>query len=64
RIDWNEEAITSSGQATTDSLDFAAAFGPVDGLSGTVVFTDLLGLVTAPNQQLNIAAINPGIEVI
>ncbi len=33
------------------------------GASGTVVFTDLLGLVTAPNQQVRLATINPGIEV-
>lgn len=63
RIDWNEQDVTSTGNVTTDSLDFAAAFGPVQGLSGTVEFTDLLGLVTAPDQELRIAAINPGIEV-
>lgn len=63
RIGWNEDAVTSSGSFTTDSLDFAAAFGPVQGVSGTVVFTDLLGMVTAPDQSLRIAAINPGIEV-
>lgn len=63
RIDWNEREITSNGRVTTDALDFAAAFGPVEGLSGTVEFTDLLGLVTAPDQRLRIAAINPGIEV-
>ncbi len=63
RIDWNAAAVTSTGHFTTDKFDFAAAFGPVDGVSGTVVFTDLLGMVTAPDQTLKIAAINPGIEV-
>ncbi len=63
RIDWDEQAVTSSGRFTTEKLDFAAAFGPVRGVSGTVAFTDLLGLVTAPDQTLQIAAINPGIEV-
>ncbi|OCC23074.1 hypothetical protein MB02_12930 [Croceicoccus estronivorus] len=63
RIDWDESGVTSSGRFTSDGLDFAAAFGPVQGLSGTVVFTDLLGLQTAPDQRLKIAAINPGIEV-
>lgn len=63
RIDWNQGKITSTGRFSTDGLDFAAAFGPVRGTSGTVEFTDLLGLVTAPDQQLKIAAINPGIEV-
>jgi len=63
RIDWNEAGITSSGRFSSDSLDFAAPFGPVRGASGTLVFSDLLGLTTAPNQRLRIASINPGIEV-
>ena len=63
RIDWTAAGATSTGSFTTDDLDFAAAFGPVKGLSGTVNFTDLLGLVTAPDQEVRIAAINPGIEV-
>ena len=63
RIDWNARAVTSTGRFTTDRMDFAAAFGPVQGASGTVVFTDLLGLVTAPDQKLRVATINPGIEV-
>ena len=63
RIDWSPAKVTSTGRFTTDSLDFAAAFGPVKGTSGTIVFTDLLGLVTAPDQRLKIASINPGIEV-
>jgi hypothetical protein len=63
RIDWGDSEVTSSGRFATDGLDFAAAFGPVKGTSGEIVFTDLLGLVTAPDQSLRIAAINPGIEV-
>lgn len=63
RIDWTPETVTSTGRFSTDGLDFAAAFGPVQGASGEIVFTDLLGLVTAPNQKLHIASINPGIEV-
>lgn len=63
RIDWNPQGVTSTGSFSTDSLDFAAAFGPVHGLSGTVEFTDLLNLVTAPGQRVKIARINPGIEV-
>ncbi|MEY4238720.1 MAG: hypothetical protein RL339_1321, partial [Pseudomonadota bacterium] len=63
RIDWTPDQVTSTGRFATDKLDFAAAFGPVKGVSGTIVFTDLLGLVTAPDQRLKIASINPGIEV-
>jgi hypothetical protein len=63
RIDWDESGVTSTGSFSSDSLDFAAAFGPVQGASGTLVFTDLLGLTTAPDQRIKVATINPGIEV-
>jgi hypothetical protein len=63
RIDWSPQAVTSIGRFSTEALDFAAAFGPVKGLSGAVVFTDLLGMVTAPDQRVRIASVNPGIEV-
>jgi len=63
RIDWSAKGVTSNGDLSTDGLDFAAAFGLVKGTRGTVHFTDLLGLVTAPDQRLRLAAINPGIEV-
>ncbi len=63
RIDWNADEVTSTGRFTTDNFDFAAAFGPVEGVSGTIEFTDLLGLVTAPRQRLRIHSFNPGIEV-
>ncbi len=63
RIDWDERGTTSSGRFSSDALDFAAAFGPVKGASGTVEFTDLIGLTTAPDQRLRIGSVNPGIEV-
>ncbi|MBM3595614.1 MAG: hypothetical protein FJX31_07515, partial [Alphaproteobacteria bacterium] len=63
RIDWNAFGVTSTGRFSTDRFDFAAAFGPVKGASGTIEFTDLLDLVTAPGQILRVASINPGIEV-
>ncbi|GAA4040064.1 exoprotein [Erythrobacter jejuensis] len=63
RIDWNDQDITSSGQFSTKNFDFAAAFGPVEGASGTINFTDLLTLTTAPDQRLFVKSINPGIEV-
>ena len=62
-IDWNARGVTSSGTFGTENLDLAAAFGPVKGLKGKLVFTDLLGMVTAPHQKLTVASINPGIEV-
>ena len=65
RINWTGSgAVTSTGEFTTNDLDLAAAFGPVTGLSTTIRFSDLLGLETAPGQVLNVASINPGIEVL
>lgn len=63
RIDWNARGVTSSGTFGTEGMDLAAAFGPAKGLKGRIVFTDLLGMVSAPHQKLTVAAINPGIEV-
>ena len=62
-IAWDARGVTSTGAFSSEALDFAAAFGPVQGASGTIRFTDLLGLTTAPRQVLKVAAINPGIEV-
>lgn len=63
RIDWGPGGVTSTGAFTTEGLDFAAAFGPVRGARGTVRFDDLIGLTTAPGQTLQVASVNPGIEV-
>lgn len=63
QIDWNDRGVTSSGDFGTEWFDFAAQFGPVKGTRGTVHFTDLLALITAPHQHLKVASINPGIEV-
>ena len=63
RIDWDATTLTSTGSLTTRQLDLAAAFGPVKGIAGTLRFVDLLGMVTAPNQRLKVASVNPGIEV-
>lgn len=63
RVDWDAQRITSTGIFTTDGMDFAAAFGPVRGVSGSLAFTDLIGMVTAPHQTLRVASANPGIEV-
>ncbi|BEV00671.1 YdbH domain-containing protein [Novosphingobium olei] len=63
RVDWTAQKVTSRGTFGSDNLDLAAAFGPVRGLSGQLVFTDLLNMVTAPHQVLKVASVNPGIEV-
>ncbi|MEA3389543.1 MAG: YdbH domain-containing protein [Pseudomonadota bacterium] len=62
RIDWTGSTVTSSGTFRTDDASLAAAFGPVEGLSGEIRFTDLLNLVTAPGQEVRIKSVNPGVE--
>ncbi|MFT3975982.1 MAG: YdbH domain-containing protein [Sphingomonas bacterium] len=62
-IRWNDSTVTSDGLFRTDNADLAAAFGPVQGLSGELRFTDLLGLVSAPGQEARIKSVNPGVEV-
>ncbi len=61
RIDWNSDAVSSSGKFSTDGLDFAAAFGPVKGLKGDIIFSDLLAFETPPDQIVTIDEVNPGI---
>lgn len=63
RIGWTRERVSSSGTFATEGTNLAAAFGPVRGLSTRVHFTDLLGLVTAPGQEMRLTSVNPGVEV-
>ena len=64
RIAWTGSGeVTSTGDFTTHDMDLAANFGPITGMTGTIHFTDLLGLQTAPGQVLNLGSVNPGILV-
>jgi hypothetical protein len=64
RIDWDSNGkVTSTGDFSTANLDFAAPFGPVDGMRGTIHFNDLLGMNTPPGQVAYVRSINPGILV-
>ena len=62
-IRWTGSSVSSDGVFRTDNANLAAAFGPVEGLSGELRFTDLLGLVSAPGQEVRIETVNPGVEV-
>ncbi len=63
-IEWDGAGARSSGTFSTDDMDLAAAFGPVEGLSTTLHFTDLLGLVSAPGQEAKIDLVRAGIDVL
>jgi translocation and assembly module TamB len=60
-IEWSNDGVKSRGKFGTSALDFAAAFGPVTGLSTEVNFTDLLGMETSPSQLARIGTVNPGV---
>lgn len=61
RIEWDGENVRSTGRVSTRGMNLAAAFGPVEGLSTDILFSDLLGLETASGQIATIASVNPGI---
>jgi hypothetical protein len=62
-IAWSPAGVTSTGDFATAGTDLAAAFGTVTGLRGSIHFTDLLALESAPAQVATVATINPGIPV-
>ncbi|MEM8725509.1 MAG: YdbH domain-containing protein, partial [Pseudomonadota bacterium] len=63
-IRWTADDLTSTGAFTTENFDFAAAFGPVTSVRGTMRFADLLAITTEPGQVLEVGSVNPGIEVL
>lgn len=63
-VRWAANSVSSNGRFSTTGLDFAAAFGPVQGMSGTIHFDDLIAMRTPPGQTVRFASINPGIEVL
>jgi hypothetical protein len=61
RIEWNGNGVKSTGRFSITPTNLDAAFGPVDGLQTEIIFTDLLGMVTEPNQIARVRTLNPGI---
>lgn len=60
RIDWTSDPLdagSSSGRLIIPSLDFVSPAGPVKGLNGTIDFTNLAPLTTAPGQTLRVATL-------
>jgi hypothetical protein len=55
--------VASTGTFSTEDMNLAASFGPVEGITTSVHFTDLLGLVSAPGQLAEVKAIHTGIDV-
>ncbi|MDJ0643335.1 MAG: YdbH domain-containing protein [Erythrobacter sp.] len=63
-VRWTADELTSTGSFSTERFDFAAAFGPVSAVRGTMRFSDLLAITTEPGQVLEVGSVNPGIEVL
>lgn len=57
-LNWTPEGGTSGGVATLSDLDFQSPAGPVEGLEGRIVLTNLAPLETAPDQVLTARAVN------
>jgi translocation and assembly module TamB len=64
RIEWDGAGVRSSGRVATRDMNLAAAFGPVEGLTTDIVFSDLLGLETASGQVATLGSVNPGIPAL
>lgn len=63
-LGWTADGVTSPATVTIGGVSLAtAALGPVDGITGTLAFDDLLAMTTPPGQVLRIARINPGVAV-
>ncbi|QLC21127.1 hypothetical protein HFP51_02355 [Parasphingopyxis sp. CP4] len=60
-IRWDAEGVTSDGVYQLTDVDLAAPFGPVQGISTELRFTDLLGMNTEPGQTATVREINPGV---
>ena len=63
RIAWDSGGTRSTGTFSTAGMNLAAPFGPVEGLTTTIEFTDLLGLTSAPGQVARIDLVRTGIDV-
>ena len=64
RINWTGTGkVTSTGDFTTEGMNLAFPFGPVEGLTGTIRFSDLLAMKTEPGQTFTLKSVNPGILV-
>lgn len=63
RIEWSASGTRSTGSFATEDMKLAAPFGPVEGLSTRIEFTDLLGLTSAPGQEARIRLVRTGIDV-
>jgi hypothetical protein len=62
-IAWDSAGTRSTGTFGTHGMNLAATFGPVENLSTTIHFTDLLGLVSAPGQAADVGVVHTGIDV-
>lgn len=62
-IEWDGQGSRSRGAFSTEKMDLAASFGPVEDLTTRIEFSDLLGLATAPGQLAEIGLIRTGIDV-
>ena len=61
-INWNGSEVESRGKFSTNDMDLAAAFGPIEGLTGEIKLIDLFNITSEDRQIVDIASINPGVD--
>ena len=60
----NSGNLSGTGEITARDFGFdTLRIGAVDGVNGTIKFSDLLGLTTLPSQKFSIGSLNPGIPL-
>lgn len=57
-IAWSRSGLSSRGQVEIGGLDFTSPAGRVEGAAGTIRFSSLMPLTTAPNQTITAAKVN------
>lgn len=63
-IVWTRDVITGQGRARLNDISLATATIPVvHGVRGEIFFDNLFALTTPPGQRIQIATLNPGVEV-
>ena len=64
RFDIASGSLDGTGEVSVSEFGFQTTrLGRVQGVNGTVTFSDLMSLTTAPGQVISVASLNPGVPL-